>query len=65
MSHKISLTMFDQVMVNLGLLFLHICKVIYSNEIYRPNSLMIQTKSKGHLPLGSWLPYMGMVAIIE
>ena len=27
--------------------------VKYSNEIYRPNNLMLQTKSQGHWPLGS------------
>ena len=29
------------------------CKVRYSNEIHRPNNLMLQTKCQGHCPLGS------------
>ena len=44
LSQKISLTMFDQVMVNLGLLFNIVCKAKYSNETYRLNNLMLQTK---------------------
>ena len=29
------------------------CKVKYSNEIYRPNNLMLQTKYQGHWSVGS------------